>query len=82
MRLLLRSYRPAQVSLVREVQIVVIVILSVSLWMAWAIQAVGIIYAALLTLPTSLPALLWLDGLGRWLLRKDARSERLQRGIE
>lgn len=81
LRLLVWSYQPAQQSAVRETQIVLIVGLTVLVWMAWAINAYGMVSAFVLTFPTSLPPLLWLDGQRRWIERTDERAERVQRGM-
>ena len=81
LRLLVRSYQPARQSAIREVQIILIVALAILVWMGWAIDAYGMVSAFILTFPTSLPPLLWLDGQRRWIDRKDERAERVQRDI-
>lgn len=73
-RLLLRSYRSAQESVVRETQIILIVLLAILVWMTWGMLTFGKLPAFILTLPTSLPALAWLDRQQAWIDRRDQRE--------
>lgn len=51
LRLLVRSYQPA--SAIREVQLILIVALAILVWMAWAIDMYGMVFAFIL--PFRLP---------------------------
>jgi hypothetical protein len=79
LRLLVRSYQTALQCAVRETQVILIVALSVLVWMVWAINRYGTFTAFLMTMPTSLPPLLWPDNQRQWIDRKDERAERVQR---
>ncbi|HEX6087519.1 MAG TPA: hypothetical protein VF266_23500 [Thermoanaerobaculia bacterium] len=61
-------------------QIILIVALAILVWMAWAIDAYGMVSAFILTFPTSLPPLLWLDGQRRCIDRKDERAGARSKG--
>jgi len=75
-RQLLRSFRATSGSLVHELQTITIVFLAVLAWMLWAILTFGTVPAFFLTVPTSLPALAWLDRRRVWIDRLDERAER------
>ena len=73
-RWLIRSFRPAQESGLHELQTNAIVILAIIDWMLWAILKYGTVGALVLTVPTSLPAAMWMDRRRLWLDRKDDRG--------
>lgn len=73
-RALIRSFRPAAASALHEFQTIAIVGLAVLVWMTWANLCYGEVRAFLITLPTSLPAILWMQRRRDWLNRKDERG--------
>ena len=73
-RALIRSFQPAAASLLHEFQTNAIVALAIIDWMLWAIRTYGTLGALVLTVPTSLPAVMWADRRRAWLDRKNHRG--------
>ena len=76
LRQLVRSFRATTTSDLHADQTIIIVFLGTVVWMLWAMLRFGTLPAFFLTLPTALPALLWLDRRRMWIDRRDLRTER------